>query len=268
MMPPSACQQWPADSTGQTAGKRSDPAASYTTPGDVILCSHAPKVIWDVKRWIVATLIGAATPAGAMQINVSGDQIILSGPVVWSDAADVALTLADNPAVTTAILRNSPGGDANSGYAIGEIFRAKAMRTAVSGFCYSSCSRMFIGGRTRVFTSDFPPDQTHVGFHGHYNADGTLNAGMVRSLHLRDWIIKFSDGKADASLVDQWVNIPVNLAMIHFYHPTALRGHPVTTFFCHDANTKVFDCEPIAKTALDVGVITSLDLIASHDVRD
>jgi hypothetical protein len=224
-------------------------------------------LLWNVKRWIAAILICLATPAGAMQINVSGDQIILIGPVVWSDAADVALTLGNNPTVTTAILRNSPGGDVNSGYAIGEIFRAKGMRTAASGFCYSSCSRMFMGGRTRVFTGDFPPDRTHVGFHGHYRADGTLNTESVRSLHLRDWIIKFSDGKADPSLVDQWVNLPVSQAMIHFYHPTTLHGHPTTTFFCHDANTKVFDCDHIAKTAFDLGVITSLDLIASNDIR-
>ena len=220
-----------------------------------------------MKRWIVAALVGLSTPARAMQISVAGDQIVLSGPVVWSDAADVALTLAANPAVTTAILLNSPGGDVNSGYAVGEIFRAKGMRTAVSGFCYSSCSRMFMGGRTRVFTSDFPPDRTQVGFHGHYHADGTLNAELVRSLHLRDWIIKFSNGKADPDLVDQWVSIPVSRAMIHFYHPTTLSRHPATTFFCHDANTRIFDCEPIAKTALDLGVITSTDLIASHDVQ-
>jgi hypothetical protein len=86
------------------------------------------------------------------------------------------------------------------------------------------------------------------------------NHMQLGSLHLRDWIIKFSDGKADANLVDQWVAIPVNRAMIHFYHPA-------TTFFCHDAHTKVFDCKLIEKTAFDLGVITSLDLIASHDLR-
>lgn len=218
-----------------------------------------------MKCWIAIALMSIATPAGAMQISVLGDQLILSGPVVWSDAADVALTLASNPTVNTAILRNSPGGDINSGYAIGEIFRAKGMRTAVSGFCYSSCSRMFLGGRTRVFTSDFPPDRTHVGFHGHYNTDGSLNANLVRSLHLRDWIIKFSDGKADPSLVEQWISIPVARAMIHFYHPKALQGHPASTFFCHDANTQIFDCELISRTALDLGVITSLENIRSHD---
>ena len=61
-----------------------------------------------------------------------------------------------------------PGGDAPTGYKVGELFRQKGLRTAISGFCYSSCSRMFLGGKVRVLTDDAPPDATEVGFHGHY----------------------------------------------------------------------------------------------------
>ena len=32
------------------------------------------------------------------------------------------------------------------------------MRTAVSGYCYSSCSRMFLGGSARYFTDDYMPE--------------------------------------------------------------------------------------------------------------
>jgi hypothetical protein len=27
---------------------------------------------------------------------------------------------------------------------------------------------MFLGGRTRSFTDDYPAEYTHIGFHGHY----------------------------------------------------------------------------------------------------
>ena len=78
------------------------------------------------------------------------------------------------------------GGDARAGYRVGEMFRSRGLRTAVSGYCYSSCSRMFLGGAIRVFTDDFPPEYTNVGFHGHYDGDGRLDAKLVRLLGLKD----------------------------------------------------------------------------------
>jgi hypothetical protein len=76
---------------------------------------------------------------------------------------------------------------------------------------------------------------------------------------LKDWIIKYSDGKADPALVEQWINIPESHDLIHFYHPTALQGRGATTFFCHGNQPRIFDCEAISRTALDLGIITSLD---------
>jgi len=34
---------------------------------------------------------------------------------------------------------------------------------------------LFLGGKERYFTSDHPPEATHVGFHGHYDRNGNLN---------------------------------------------------------------------------------------------
>jgi hypothetical protein len=191
--------------------------------------------------------------------------LILSGPVVGGETMIIAETLAQNPTITTVILRNSPGGEPVTGYRVGEMFRDKGLRTAVSGYCYSSCSRMFLGGRTRVLTDDYPADRTEVGFHGHYAKNGLLDADLMRKLGLKEWIIKYSDGKADPVLVEQWINIPEGHDLIHFYHPAALQGHRATTFFCHGNEPSIFDCEAIARTALDLGVITSLDVISSND---
>ena len=168
--------------------------------------------------------------------------------------------------------RDSPqfvGGDALSGYAVGNLFRARKMRTAVSGFCYSSCSRMFLGGVVRQFTSDYPQEFTEVGFHGHYRSNGRLDAAYVARLGLAAWIHEHSDGKADPALVERWINIPFSSGLIQFYHRglQQTRGH--TTFMCQgDDGLPIFRCEAVARTALDVGVITSLNLLPSNDQRD
>jgi len=204
--------------------------------------------------------------AAAMEARVVDDQLILSGEVVDSDVVRVKNAL-ENPAITTVILRNSPGGDSPTGYRIGELIRQHGLRTAVSGFCYSSCSRLFLGGRTRYFTDDFPPEKTNIGFHGHYQGDGLLDQASVKRYGLRDWIIRYSDGKADPDLIDRWINLPVNWGMIHFYNPARVNRAGISTFMCDGMETsrEIARCEPIRKTALDLGIVTSLDIIHSAD---
>src|SRR5215831_6784320 len=154
----------------------------------------------------------------AMELKIVGNQIILSGPVVGDELGKIREALANTPGIDTAILRNSPGGKAPAGYQVGELFREHGLRTAVSGYCYSSCSRMFLGGSTRYFTGDYVPENNNVGFHGHYDRMGHLNANLVRQYGLRDWLINYN-GKADSLLVERWINIPYSRGMIHFFHP-------------------------------------------------
>ena len=204
----------------------------------------------------------------AMEIRVMDDQLLLSGPVVAGDSETVEDRLIAQRQIKMVVLRNSPGGDAPTGYHLGELFRQKSLATAVSGYCYSSCSRLFLGGRERYFTSDYPPDGTHVGFHGHYNRNGDLNWPLVSELHLRDWIISFSDGKADIPLVERWIRIPRAAGMIHFYNPGLVKIDGYATFMCQGTEPdrpSPFNCERIGKNALDLGIITSLALVRSHD---
>jgi hypothetical protein len=203
-----------------------------------------------------------------MDIRAVGDQLVLSGAVVAGDYDAVESSLSSKPQIKMVILRNSPGGDAPTGYHLGELFRQKSLQTAVSGYCYSSCSRLFLGGKERHFTDDYPPDSTHVGFHGHYDRNGNLNWALVSELHLRDWIIRFSDGKADASLVERWIRIPRAAGMIHFYNPALVNIDRYSTFMCQGTepdHARIFDCERIDRSALDLGIATSLTLVRSHD---
>jgi hypothetical protein len=206
--------------------------------------------------------------ARAMEMAVAGAQLILSGPVVAPDYDEVAAALAAEPRIKLVILRNSPGGNAPVGYRLGELFRRKSLPTAVSGYCYSSCSRLYLGGIERYFTDDYPPEYTQIGFHGHYDRNGDLNAAYVAKLHLKDWIIRYSDGKADPALVERWINIPRGTGLIHFYNPALVNVGGYSTFMCQGTepgHPPVFDCERIPKTALDLGVATSTTLVHSND---
>jgi hypothetical protein len=220
--------------------------------------------ICAIGVWIAVAVLPTTEPL-AMGLKVVGHQLILSGRVVGDEPGKVKGALANSPEIDTVILRNSPGGDAPAGYRTGQLLRERGLRTAVS-----ACSRMFLGGSTRYFTDDYPADHTHIGFHGHYHADGHLNAALMAQYGLRDWIIKYSDGKADANLVERWINIPYSRGMIHFFHPVLVNRGGASTFMCRgdEPTGPVFACEPIGKTALELGVVTSLDIVHSADRPD
>ena len=229
--------------------------------------------LWERLRrplLVALPISGLATsPGHTMTSVVAGDQLILAGPVISGDYDAVESNLSFSPKIKTVILRNSPGGDAPTGYRLGELFRQRSLQTAVSGYCYSSCSRLFLGGKERYFTDDYPPEFTQIGFHGHYDY-GVLNAAAVNALHLKDWIIRYSDGKADQALVERWINIPIGAGLIHFYNPALVNIGGYSTFMCQGTeprHTQIFDCERISKNALDLGIATSLTLLRSNDQR-
>jgi hypothetical protein len=226
-------------------------------------------------RHLCAVALGSllcmsTTAASAMEFRLIANQLILSG--ANGDFEKTRNILAGSPQIDTIVLRNSPGGDIPSGYRLGELFREKGLRTLVSGYCYSSCSRMFLGGKTRYFTDDFPAIYTNLGFHGHYDmSDGHLLPQMVGQFHLKQWLIRYSDGKADPALIDRWIAIPINIGMIHFYHPELFERGGVSTFLCQGTEKMaqaVLGCEPIRKTALELGIVTSLQVQKGNDQEE
>ena len=220
---------------------------------------------------LAAVLAFFAHGAGAMSLAVVGDQLIMTGLVARDDRDKAAVLLDAHPEVTTLVLRNSSGGDTALAYVIGEMIRVRGLRTAVSGYCYSACSRLFLGGIQRVFTDDYPAEATAVGLHGHYNAQRTLNRRAVARRGLKQWILRYSDGKGDAALVERWTSIPVSRGLIYFYHPSVAVAKGSATFLClgtEPEGVRPFGCERIDRTALDVGIATSLERIKSNDQRD
>ena len=168
---------------------------------------------------------------------------------------------AGGGAITTLILRNSHGGDADTGYKVGDLARARGLRTAVSGYCLSSCSRIFLGGAERYFTDQEPAGKTHVGFHGNYDSNGTVK--LENSWRLQEWIVAHSDGKADLDLVKRWTSIKNRKGFAHFFDSERLhRKDGVSIFLCTGAEASFNECEKIVgKTGYDLGIFTSKTLI-------
>jgi hypothetical protein len=219
---------------------------------------------------ITISLFLTTFSSSAMDIKKCGDQVVLTGAVEAEDFDRISTFLTENPGVKTAVLRNSPGGDAASGYRTGALFREKDISTYVSGYCRSSCSRMFLGGSQRYFTTDYPADQTTVAFHGNYKTNGALVEGAAD--RLKTFIAKYTDNKANEELVSRWVVIPDRRGYAYFFHPDTLkRNDNVSALLCtgRERNESRWNsCEKISPhNALSMGIVTSLELKQACDVQ-
>ncbi len=223
--------------------------------------------IQNSSFWAACLILFLPCITTAMEAKVIDKTLIMSGPVVLGDLQRFEDSLATNSQITTVVLRNSWGGHIESGYRIGERIRALGLSTLLSGYCVSSCSRMFLGGKERRFTNDFGLWQTYVGFHGHYDSSGKLNSNSVQRWGLLQWIIKHSDDKADPELVKRWINLERNTGMVAFMHPdTSIPFRSDKTFLCTGLErSRPHTCETIPFAALDMGVITDLKILRSPD---
>lgn len=222
----------------------------------------ARKTQW-VRAFLQTCTIMAST-AHAMEFEVRAAAVLMSGPVTGIELRVLESTLNSNPAITTVVLKNSNGGDARTGYAVGEFIRERGLNTALSGYCISSCSRMFLGGKERRYSDDQPLEKTFVGFHGNYADNGSLLS--ARMGYLKDWVIKYSDNKANPDLVEQWVHIPNHHGYAAFYHRDAkvLPGSQ-KVMLCQGTEERGKRQEQCAKPelgdALANGIVTSWDVL-------
>jgi hypothetical protein len=201
----------------------------------------------------------------AMELRVVDRAMILSGEVIYADLDRVKKAFASHPNITHVVLRNSMGGNSWTGYRIGELFRERGVTTAVSGFCVSSCSRLFLGGKQRVFTDDFPQSLTYIGFHGHYDF-GKLNPEAVKKHGLIAWTLKYSDNKIDPKLLARWANIARRAGDVRFYPDDVAVRWKANTFLCEGTESRRPQlCERIATSALAQGVVTINSVYSSPD---
>ena len=200
-----------------------------------------------------------------MDFKRIGTTLILSGEVVARDLDRAKAEFKTAPTITHVVLRNSMGGNSWTGYRLGEFFREHGVTTAVSGHCTSSCSRLFLGGRARMFTDDYPASLTYVGFHGHYDF-GKLNAQAVQKNDLARWTIKFTDGKVDPKLLQRWINIERRAGDVRFYPDAVAIRFAQPTMLCVGTESgRPQQCEKIATHALAQGIVSTTRLYSSPD---
>ena len=209
--------------------------------------------------------------ASAMDIETRTPFVILSGSVTGTELRILKDAIDNNPTITTVVLKNSRGGDAKAGYAVGEYIREKGLNTAVSGFCRSSCSRMFLGGKIRSMSDDQPLDKTYVAFHGNYASDGKLI--KINMPTLKAWVIQHSDNKANPDLVEQWVNLENRNGFAYFYHPQAnIEAGPQRVLLCQgseDPPTRLQQCaKPELGDALANGILTTLEIVKMNPLTE
>ena len=114
--------------------------------------------------------LAAVPPASAMEFNLVGDTLVMSGPVASTDLVRLRDHLAGNK-VRLVLLHESPGGDLWNGYHVGHRIRDEGLPTAVSGKCESACALIFLSGSQRWFSDGRPIGQTMVGLHGAHSVD-------------------------------------------------------------------------------------------------
>jgi hypothetical protein len=148
-----------------------------------------------------------------MEISVAGTTVYMSGPVVGGECDKLKQIISTNQ-INLVVLSNSNGGNANTGYCVGETIRKHKISTSIDGFCLSSCSRMWLGGVTRKLEGD----ESTVGLHGNYKNSGHLiDESTAR---LRQWIPRFAPD-VDVALMNQWTELFYSKQMMYFYNKRA-----------------------------------------------
>lgn len=224
----------------------------------------AARAMHVITLSVVIALLGSA-PANSMTFKREGTTLVLSGEVVARDLDRAKAEFKTAPAITHVVLRNSMGGNSWTGYRLGELFREHGVTTVVSGYCVSSCSRLFLGGKVRMFSDDYPASLTYVGFHGHYDF-GKLNSQAVEKNDLAQWTLKFTDGKVDPKLVQRWINIERRAGDVRFYPDLVTARFTQPTMLCVGTeSSRPQQCEKISTNALVQGIVTTNAMWSSPD---
>lgn len=170
-----------------------------------------------LRPWLLTTVLVAwSGPVVAMTLDVIRDSVVMEGPVEGHECGLLRQMLDQNRGVRRIVLRNSTGGHAATGYCVGELIRERRLETVIRGYCYSSCSRMWLGGVRRSL--DGPASR--VGFHGHYDRERRLRPDAPARLSA--WLPLMAP-RIDRTLMEQWIKLPRAPQLYVFYNDRAAR---------------------------------------------
>jgi len=212
--------------------------------------------------FLVLLLCAGMLPARAMEFNLVGDVLVMSGPVVGNDLARLRDHLADRK-IGLVLLHESPGGDLWNGYQVGNRIRDEGLPTAVSGKCESACGLIFLSGSERSFSDGRPTAKTMVGLHGAHSV--TTGQPLTELGPRMAYVIKtMTANKYPEDLLERTV-YPRNADdMVYAFHPgrypeTASARGIVECLKQPDAG---FACRMVeGLDALGIGVITRPEVL-------
>ena len=214
--------------------------------------------------------MAAIVPAMAMEMNVAGNQVIMTGRVESTDfnAFDELLRTQDRK-IDTVILKDSPGGDSWAGYKIGELIMSKKLYTAVAGYCMSACANIFLGGKERYFTDQTRQRPAVLGFHGsYYKISHQLIPNKVE--RIRRWVWQQTGYRVDPTLVETWANIKRSGGAVYFFDPQLFkRWDGTSVMYCTGEESPgrlSQDCEGIySGDAYNMNIVTSMQWVRVNE---
>jgi hypothetical protein len=222
---------------------------------------------------LLILLLNTATSAMAMDIRISGNQLIMSGHIAGDEIVRLRDLLPANPQIDTVVLRDSLGGDVWTAMRLGETIAERGFRTAVSGHCMSACALIFLGGRERHFADGSPGSRTQVGLHTPVHSSsggrswpppGATFHGEQRHVMLH-WIFDRIGPRADRTLIERAIVNDHPQGMMYFFdHIRLKRADGMSVFQCKGPEkTKIADCEAIGGTnAVQAGLVTNESILA------
>ena len=211
-----------------------------------------------MRQILVALAICAmALAAQAMTLVVQDNTVFATGPVA-EDYGQFVEALA-KPGIERVVLVNSPGGDLWTGMRIGRLISDKGLHTVAAGFCVSSCSIMFMGGRIRSFSDAFRPLQTYLGIHGPHNKDtkqvDPQQAGQIYAFFKQQVGQRFNSDLINKALYD--MEDAGSLLRVF----DALRTPVRVSYHCRSVQTLRKDCTEFKdQDALTLGLVTTAEL--------
>jgi len=201
------------------------------------------KLIKQLAVWLcISPILLGAVPSSAMEMSISGSQLILSG---FINALDYDKFLAHlTPAVQTVVFTNSPGGVHLIGLAMAREIRRRGLSTVASGYCNSACANAFLGGTERRLANNY----SYVAFHGNYSIrSGRPLAGR----ELSAFYSEMTNGRLNAQMIQLFLS-KGERGLVGFYQEV--------TRNCEGTEDKrPSGCPTLPITALELGILTALD---------